>query len=90
MTSGRDINWLPSEVLDAREVPAGCQVRVLVQEVLPIVDLVLVDLRAELDVPLRLVHPLVELEHPHPVIFIHKRIEFLQLGEERAGRGSDD
>ena len=46
------------QLLDAWKAPAGGQVRVLMQEVLPVVNLVLVDLRTEFDIPLRLVHPL--------------------------------
>ena len=58
--------------------PAGCETRVFVRKVSSVLPLVLVDLGAEADIPLGLLHAQLELLHPELVVAIHIFIAFLQ------------
>ena len=62
----------------------------LVEEVAPVVDVEFVCVRTELDVAFCLLHPRLELEHLHPVVFIHNIVQFLQLGEQGTRRRPND
>ena len=73
------------ELFDAVKAPTGCQVWVLVEEVQVVVDLVLIHLGAELDIPPCLLHPFLEIDHPHMVILVHELVKLLQLREQCTG-----
>ena len=59
---------------NAVEAPAGREVGVLVEDVAPVVPLELVHLAAEIDIALRLLHSLLELEYPQLEVLVHKLI----------------
>ena len=65
------------ELADALQTPAGRLPRVVMQEIAPLGPLVVVHVDAELDVPARLLHPLVELGEPGGRISVHVLIQLL-------------
>ena len=50
---------------DAVQPPAGRKPKMFMEEVLSVLDLVIVNIGAELDVPLCLIHPLLKLQEQH-------------------------
>ena len=71
---------------DALQAPARSEPRVLMQEKPPLGPLVLIDAGAELHVPLDLLHPVLELCHPHLAASVHKLVQLLEAREQRAWR----
>ena len=66
------------QLLDNIQSPAGRQPWVLMKKEPPMFPLVLIDLGTESDIALGLLHPELELLHPHVVIPIHIFVQLLE------------
>ena len=77
---------LLQQVLDLHKSPTRRQPRMFVQKVTSMFPLVVVELDAEAQLPLRLLDALAELGHPQLVATVHVFVQLLQAAEERTRR----
>ena len=75
---------MSEESLDHIQRPTGCQPRMLVDDKLAVLALVLTPRSAEPDVPFRLLHPNLEFLHPDVTAAMHELIKLLKTGAHRA------
>ena len=77
------------QLRDAVDLPARREPRVLLDEAPSLGPPVLTDAGAELQVPPGLLHPLLEIIHPHLAVSVHELVQLLETQEKRARWGPD-